>query len=87
MSEKPIEERVKESVEILRNIRGLGIPINCSEVQELKEHLDLYVKQGVCWSGTINFLRYGRMADVNLPRRADKPITVVLRKPRIGGNS
>lgn len=83
-SEKPFELRVKESVEIMRQIQGLGIPLNSTEVLELKSHIDSYVKEGICWEGTINFLRFGRIAEVNLPRREDKPIEVNLRKPRAG---
>jgi hypothetical protein len=83
ITEKPYADRIKETVEILQTIRGLGIPIQSPEVNELKGHLDSYIKDGICWSGTINFQRFGRMAEVNLPRRADKQIEVTLRVPRV----
>lgn len=83
-TEKPKEDRVKETVTILRSLRELGIPLNSPEVMELRSHLDSYVNDGIVWSGTISFQRFGRMADVNLPRRADKLIEVTLRLCRAG---
>ena len=84
-TEKPKEDRVKETVEILRSIKGLGISINEPEVIELRGHFRKYIEEGICWAGSINFLRFGRMAEVNLPRRADKMVEVTLRVPRAGG--
>jgi hypothetical protein len=85
ISEKPQEDRLKESLEIFRSMKSLGIPFDSPEVQELKKYVDSYVRDGICWTGTISFLRFGRIAEVNLPRRADKQIEVTLRKPRVGG--
>lgn len=81
-SEKPQEDRIQETLEILRSIRSLGIPLDSPEVQELKDHFNAYVKNGLCWSGSISFERFGRIVDVNLPRRADKLVEVTLRLPR-----
>ncbi len=83
LSDKPKEDRLKETIEILKNIESLGIPLDSPEVKELKDHLNAYVKDGICWSGTISFLNYGRIAEVNLPKRADKTIEVTLRIPRV----
>jgi hypothetical protein len=82
ITEKTKEDRVREVVNILRDIAALGIPLNSPEVADLRTHLDAYVKDGICWDGTINFMRFGRMADVILPRRADKAISINLRQPR-----
>jgi hypothetical protein len=84
ISEKLHEDRLKESLEIFRSLKTLGIPFDAPEVQELKLHIDAYIHEGVCWSGSTSFLRFGRIAEVNLPRRADKLIEVKLRKPRAG---
>jgi hypothetical protein len=81
-TEKPQSDRIKESIEILTHIKSLGIPHDSPEVAELRTHLNAYVKDGICWTGTVSFLRFGRMAEVNLPRRADKSIEVILRIPR-----
>lgn len=81
-SEKPIGKRLKEVVELLSKLTGeLGIPLASPEVQELKGHLDAYVKDGTCWSGKISFEAWDhRVAHVVLPRSATKPIEVVLKK-------
>jgi hypothetical protein len=84
ISEKPKDERLKEALEIFRSLKSLGIPFDAPEVQELKARVDAYVQEGVCWTGTVSFARFGRIAEVNLPRRADRQIEVTLRKPRVG---
>ena len=81
-TEKPKDARVKEIVEIMKKLAGLGISLQSQEVQELKTRFDAYIQEGECWSGTISFLSYGRIADVNLPKRADKTIEVTLRVPK-----
>jgi hypothetical protein len=83
-TEKPKELRVKETVELLKKFPTLGIPLDSPEVMELRQHLNAYINDGTVWSGTISFRSYGRMADVTLPRRADKPIEVLLRACRSG---
>lgn len=81
-SEKPIQKRLKEVVELLSKLTGeLGIPLESPEVQELKGHLDAYVKEGLCWAGKVSFEAWdNRVAHVVLPRSATKPIEVVLKK-------
>ena len=78
-TEKPVADRVKEVVEILKKISGLGIPIESDEVQELKSRFDAYIKEGECWSGQISFANYGRVACVVLPKSARKTIEVTLK--------
>jgi hypothetical protein len=80
-TEKPKDMRVKEIVEILKKITSLGIPLDSPDVQELKQHFDKYIKEGECWSGTVPFLSYGRIAVVNLPKKADKTVEVTLKVP------
>jgi hypothetical protein len=73
--------------EKMQSLNYIGlIAVLVKEVQELKKHTDAYIHEGVCWSGSISFLAYGRIAEVNLPRRADKQIEVTLRKPRAGAS-
>ena len=82
-SEKPVGDRVKECMAILNDITALGIPSLCPEVTKLRGHMNDYIRDGTCWSGTIDFSAYGRIAEVVLPRRADKAVEVLLRVPRI----
>ncbi len=81
-SEKPIADRVKECTAILNDIQALGIPHFSPELAKLRGHMNEFIRDGTCWSGAIDFSAYGRIAEVVLPRRADKAVEVVLRVPR-----
>lgn len=81
-SEKPIADRVKECAAILNDIQSLGIPSFTPELVKLRGHMNDYIRDGTCWSGVIDFGAYGRIAEVVLPRRADKAVEVLLRVPR-----
>jgi hypothetical protein len=84
ISEKPQADRLKESIAVLKKLTvDLGIPYVSPEVQELKAHFDRYIKDGICWNGTVSFTAYGRVAMVNLPRAAKKPIEVTLKQLRL----
>ncbi len=85
ITEKPIGDRVSEIMKIMNEIKSLNIPLDAPEVAELRLHCNAYIKEGLCWSGNISFLRFGRIAEVDLPRRADKYVSVNLRLPRAGG--
>lgn len=74
--------RLDECLKIMRQVYDLGIPTEYPPVKELSRRLSNYVKTGEPWSGTIKFEAYGRAADVILPRKTDRDITVVLRKLR-----
>lgn len=79
ISKKPKESRVRESVTLLKKFTQLGIPLTDPGVRELKQHLDEYIKEGTCWQGNILFYRFGRMAEVNLPEKAEDTIEVTLK--------
>jgi hypothetical protein len=81
-SEKPVADRVKECAAILTDIQSLGIPSFSPELAKLRGHMNEYIRDGTCWSGVIDFSAYGRIAEVVFPRRADKPVEVLLRVPR-----
>jgi len=84
ISEKPQADRLKESIAVLKKLTvDLGIPYVSPEVQELKSRFDMYIKDGICWNGTVSFAAYGRIAMVNLPRGAKKPIEVTLKQLRL----
>jgi hypothetical protein len=84
ISEKPQADRLKESIAVLKKLTiDLGIPYSSPEVQELKSHFDRYIKEGVCWNGTVSFAAYGRVAIVNLPRGSKKSIEVTLKQFRV----
>ena len=81
-SEKPVADRVKECMAILNDIQALGIPSLSPELVKLRGHMNEYIRDGTCWTGVVDFSAYGRIAEVILPRRADKAVEVLLRVPR-----
>jgi hypothetical protein len=72
--------RLEQSLRVMREIYDLGFPTDYPPVKELSRRLSDYVKTGEPWSGKIKFQAYGRVAEVILPRRADRDISVVLKK-------
>lgn len=75
---KSKEQRVADSVEILMNLKNVGADKD-SGYLETKKQLDLWIFDGLSWSGKIQFPRYGRFAELILPQRADRKPTCVLR--------
>ena len=78
-TEKSKEVCVKEVVEVMKKLVSLGIPLDAPEVLELRSHFDAYIKEGICWNGTIDFPSIGRKAEVNLPKKENKTIEITLR--------
>lgn len=72
--------RVEECIRVMKQIRDLGIPNEYPPLKELSRKMSDYIKTGDPWSGKIKFEAYGRVADVILPRRNDREISVILRK-------
>lgn len=74
-----METRLQKCLDIVRDIKDLGVPTDYPPFKELSKRLSDYVKSGEPWAGRIRFDSYGRYADIVLPRSADREIQVVLR--------
>jgi hypothetical protein len=72
--------RLEECIRIMKQLRDLGIPNEYPPLKELSMRLSDYVKTGEPWAGKIKFEAYGRVANVILPRKADRQLVVVLEK-------
>jgi hypothetical protein len=72
--------RIEQCISVIKQIRDLGIPNEYPPLKELSKRMSDYIKTGDPWSGKIKFEAYGRVADVILPRRADRDISVTLRR-------
>ena len=80
-------EKTKECVNIMKKItESLGLPADSDEVTELRQKMNEYIRsaEGAC--GTVDFSRYGRIAEYNFPSVAGKPVEVTLKKI-VKGNS
>ena len=74
--DKPVSERVKESVHIIEQLRQLGVVETTPSLKILREHLNEWIRMGEPWAGSVEFPSYGRVAKVVLPRRADRAATL-----------
>jgi hypothetical protein len=73
--EKSLTERLEESMRILKKILALGIQKEDPSYQELSKVFSTWVKTGTQWTGTINFYKYGRNAEVVLPSEKHRAAT------------
>jgi len=84
MANKTINERATECVRIITKLTdplGLAIPADSAEVVELRQKMNEYIRSGESWAGTVNFSRFdNRLAVCIFPKRADKTVSVILRK-------
>jgi hypothetical protein len=74
--DKPVGDRVKESVHLLNQLRELGVGEMTPSLTVLKGHLNDWIKTGDPWAGSVEFPSYGRVAKVVLPRRSDRAATI-----------
>lgn len=85
MSElKSKEERVKESISLLKQIQDLGITTSDPSYIIVKEHLTEWIKSDNkhIQEHIIEFPRYGRKAILTLPWKNGKSVEFFLKKPR-----
>jgi predicted double-glycine peptidase len=66
---KPMEERLQESMTILRKLQDLGVPSTDPSYKELSGKFSEWVKGGETWQGNVDFYRFNRRAKVLLPTR------------------
>jgi hypothetical protein len=64
---KPMEERLKESMTILRKLQGLGIPSDDPDYKILSSKFNTWIKGGPAFEGTIDFQPWNRRANLILP--------------------
>lgn len=78
---KPKEDRVKESIEILKKLRDLGLSDREPGYVLTKEKFSEWVTTGEAWSGDIEFPMLQRKAEIVLPARADRVASLLLKAP------
>lgn len=73
---KTKEERVKETMNILKKLIELGVSKTDSSFIELKQRMSEWVETGYPWNGKIKFRSYRRLAIINLPETNRAAATV-----------
>jgi hypothetical protein len=66
--EKPKEERLKEGLSLLTQLKEGGVRGNSLGFLALKQQISSWIDTGAAWDGTIPFAEYGREAVVSLPK-------------------
>ena len=69
---KSKEDRVKEGVSLLTQLRTAFVKEHIYGYQELKRQISEWVNTGESWEGTIPFPEHGREAVVDLPKYNNK---------------
>ncbi len=75
-------ERVKESITILKKLKELGIPTNEPGYVFTKQKLDEWIAGGEQWDGRVDFPRFQRRAELVLPVRPDRVVSMTIFAPR-----
>jgi hypothetical protein len=78
---KPKEDRVKETIEILKKLRELGVTEREPGYILTKQKFSEWVNTGEAWSGDIEFPYLQRKAEIVLPARADRVASLLLKAP------
>jgi len=79
---KTKEDRVKEGVHILNQLREAGVGDVSEGFVELKKQVSEWVTTGKSWDGCIEFHEYGRYAIVELPKSAKVVSTLAFKRKR-----
>ena len=69
---KPKEERLKEGIALLKQLRDGGIQEHSLGYLELKNKITEWVSNQDSWEGNIPFTEYGRIAEVELPKYTNR---------------
>jgi hypothetical protein len=80
---KSMNDRTTESINLIKQIKDLGISVSDPSYIEVKEHLNTWIKseEHKVLEYEIYFTRYGRRATLTLPWKADKTCEFSMRKP------
>jgi hypothetical protein len=65
---KPKEDRVKEGISLLKQLKDNGVQDHSLGFIELKTKISEWISGEDGWEGKISFSEYGRMAEVELPK-------------------
>lgn len=65
---KSKEDRLKEGISILKQLRDGGVQEYSLGYLDLKNKISAWVNGQDSWEGTIDFRDYGRVAEVDLPK-------------------
>lgn len=80
--QKPIGDRVKESITILNKLKEIGIAETDPSYKETRVRMNEWIRTGEAWAGKIDFHLFGRRAEIILPYRKDRVASMKLLAPK-----
>lgn len=69
---KSKEDRVKEGISLLKQLKDSGVKDHSLGFIELKEQISCWIQSEESWDGVIDFREYGRIAEVDLPKYTNR---------------
>jgi len=75
-TEKPKEDRLKEGIHLLKQILDIIKDNEHPSYLELKAVITNWVNDGKSYDGKIEFYDFDRVADISLPRTANKAASI-----------
>lgn len=69
---KSKEDRLKEGINILKQLRDAGVKDYSLGFIELKTKIGEWVASNDSWEGIISFQEYGRIAEIDLPKYTNR---------------
>ena len=63
-------DRVREAIHLLTQLKEIGFQDTSQGYKDIKAVLDVWIADGVSWSGKIKLPEYGRVAHIVLPSKA-----------------
>ena len=79
---KTKEERLKEGLHILNQLKEGGVSQTSSGFMDLKTKVSEWVMNGKSWDGRIEFPEYGRYAMIELPKSAKVSASLAFKRTR-----
>lgn len=76
-------DRLKEGINLLKQLKDSGINDFSFGYIEMKEKISEWVKSDESWEGQIHFRDYGRVAEVDLPKYNNRSASINLKCKKI----
>jgi hypothetical protein len=79
VDDKPKEERVKETIRLLKGLKANGLSDGDGPFRAIKDLLTHWVETGEAVDTKIDLFRQNRIAHISLPKGSDRPATIALK--------
>ena len=79
VEEKSKADRLKETIHLLKQLKGLGYSEIDAGYKEVQAHLTQWVADGERLNTTVDFARHNRIAELSLPKVASRAASINLK--------